>query len=207
METIHEGFIGGYVGAAEKNLPQGCFEFSHTITRKRRDESTGRRGARPIGQAGLADEVTLVEGDHHGNLQCHEFAEETMIFFVTFPRSIEHQQRHLSGLLHITGYLDSLFFNLVVGVSNAGGVDQFDRHAGEDDVLFQPIPGNAGLGRHDGPGVSEQRVEEAGLAHVGDARNGQDGAIAIDATGFALPEEVKHLSVGLGRLAHQGFID
>ena len=76
------------------------------------------------------------------------------------------------------GRLHDLFldgeFEIILGVFDAGGIDQpevllFVRRLGGD-----AITGRAGFARHDGLAPIEDGVEQAGLAHIGPANDGYD---------------------------------
>ena len=65
------------------------------------------------------------------------------------------------------GTLDADALDHIVGLAQAGGVDQVDRHAFDADLLDDAIAGGAGDGGDDGDFGTGQRIQQAGLADVG----------------------------------------
>ena len=72
------------------------------------------------------------------------------------------------GLLDLgPGALDADLLDGVVGVAQAGGVDEVDGYAFDADLLDDAVAGGAGDGGDDGNFGAGQGVEQAGLADVG----------------------------------------
>ena len=88
-------------------------------------------------------------------------------------RGIEHHQ-HDVGVgegLHRFAHADALGF--VECVANAGGVHQAHRNSTDRDRLAHQVAGGAGRGGDDGALVLDQAIEQARLADVGPADDGQ----------------------------------
>ena len=89
------------------------------------------------------------------------------------------------GLLDLgPGALDADSLDRVVGVAQAGSVDEVDGHAFDADLLDDAVTGGAGDGGDDGNFGASQGVEQAGLADVGGA--GEHDVQALAQTGTAL---------------------
>ena len=82
---------------------------------------------------------------------------------------------------------DALGLHRVVGIPQAGGVEQIEADVPQLDRLLHHVPGGAGDGGDDGPVEAGQQVEQGGFARVGPAHDGavhpfpQDGGCVIAA--------------------------
>ena len=79
---------------------------------------------------------------------------------------IDHQQDAIGIGNRGHGTFDADLFNHVIGIAQAGGIDDMQRHAIDVDMFTQNIPGGAGDIRDDGAFSASQRVEQAGLAGI-----------------------------------------
>ncbi|MNQ80513.1 hypothetical protein D3C85_954980 [compost metagenome] len=120
----------------------------------------------------LAGEVCLVANNGEADV----FRQAIDKFRPDLPRVYRirggaiHHEQHPVGLLNLgPGALDADLLNLVLGVAQAGGVDDVQRHAIQVDVLAQHVAGGAGDLGDDGGLTPGQGVEQARLAGVGTA--------------------------------------
>ncbi len=129
-----------------------------------------RRGPAPGSGQILAGQVGLVA--HHGEADL--FWQPINKFRPDLPRvdrsrggAIHHEQ-HPIGLLNLgPGTLDADLLHLVLGIAQAGGVDDVQRHAIQMDVFAQHVAGGAGDLGDDGRLAAGQGVEQARFAGVG----------------------------------------
>ena len=104
-----------------------------------------------------------------------------------FPRQLvgRAQVHDDIGLLDLgPGALDADLLDGVVGVAQAGSVDEVDGYAFDADLLDDAVAGGAGNGGDDGDFGAGQGVEQAGLADVGCA--GEHDVQALAQAGTAL---------------------
>ena len=82
---------------------------------------------------------------------------------------VDQNQGHIGFLHGFVAALDADFFHHIIGVAQAGGVDNVHGHAVERDLFAHGVAGGAGNVGNDGDVVAGQRVEQAGFAHIGRA--------------------------------------
>ena len=99
------------------------------------------------------------------------------------------------------GALDADSLDRVVGVAQAGSVDEVDGHAFDADLLDDAVAGGAGDGSDDGDFGTGQRVEQAGLADVGGAGKHDVQALAQAGTALGGVEEASQGVVNAGQAA------
>ena len=86
------------------------------------------------------------------------------------PGAIEHQQQHVGRLDLLAGTLDAGRLDFVARGAQAGRVGQFNRPTVERRRRRHHVAGRAGRRRNNRPLVSQQRVNQAALAHVRTSR-------------------------------------
>ena len=91
---------------------------------------------------------------------------------------IEHRQLQVGGLGAGKRPADTLGLDVLGGVAQAGGVGQHHRPAMQVQMHLDDVAGGAGGGRHDGGLAPGQPVEQAGLARIGGADDGDMDAVA-----------------------------
>ncbi|MNT61730.1 hypothetical protein D3C72_1993920 [compost metagenome] len=89
----------------------------------------------------------------------------------------------------LPGAGDADAFHRVFGFAQAGRVDNMQGNAIDVDLLHHFVACRAGDGGNDGDVVARQRVEQAGLAHVGLARQHDVQAFAQDHALASLRDE------------------
>ena len=70
-------------------------------------------------------------------------------------------------------------------VAYAASVQQAQRHAGEHELLFHDVTGDARHGSGDGPAAREQPIEQGGLADVRSAHDSDERWVAVGCHGDA----------------------
>ena len=98
-----------------------------------------------------------------------------------FVRGTEREDEVRAGG-EVAGALDALALDGGAGLAQAGGVDEADGNAAEEERLLERVARGAGLGRDDGAALAEQAVEERGLAGVGRAGKDDERALAQEAS-------------------------
>ena len=82
---------------------------------------------------------------------------------------IEHDVGLCGGF---TAAFDSKVLNLVVGMAEAGSVDESESNAVEYESLFDGVASSAGYGADNGAVIAEEGVEEGGFSSIGTANYG-----------------------------------
>ena len=105
-------------------------------------------------------------------------------------RGVEHDQHDVGVGEGLHRFANADAFGFVEGVANAGGVHQPHRNSTDGDGFADQVARGAGSGRDDGALVLDQAIEQARLADVGTADDGQRQAFVDD---FAVGEAGQQL--------------
>ncbi|OPY11423.1 MAG: hypothetical protein A4E67_00204 [Syntrophaceae bacterium PtaB.Bin038] len=79
---------------------------------------------------------------------------------------VQEDQDHIGRRCLLPDAVDALLLGGVRRLPDAGGVHVPHRDAPDAGALLDEVPRGSGQGRHDGPVLSQQAVEQARLAHV-----------------------------------------
>ena len=105
-------------------------------------------------------------------------------------RRVEHDQHHVGVGERFQRLAHADAFGFVERVANSGGVHQMHRNSTDGDGLGDQVARGAGRGGDDGALVLDQPVEQARLADVGTADDGERQAFVHD---FAVGEAGEQL--------------
>ena len=124
------------------------------------------------------DQVLLVETHHHRSSAMAQQLDDIAIPTAWCCAAVHEQQHQIYLANGGTGHLHQVFPQQVVGLVNAGGVQQHQLGRGPGQNAPQAVAGCLGHRGGDGHLVAHQLVEQGGLAHVGSPDQGHKaGAI------------------------------
>ncbi len=131
------------------------------------------------GACAVVGKVALVNGDERGTVvQCRE---QAAFFVVERLGCVEDDQDDCSVCQRFAAAGDAKLLNFFKGLTQTGGVNQFQRNSFERDAFGYEIAGGSRGGGDDGSIAFYETIKQRALAGVGAADDGHCQSVVHDA--------------------------